>query len=336
MATRLGALPSTGLSARAALQESLPARRVRTLASTVAPAGLAGPIGGQLPAGTSGNALALRAVGAASLAFLARAAAPRSSSRRHFSVVAAASSDSATEVDAYLKAKIEEMVALRPVMVFSKSWCPFCTKAKEALESQGVKFAVCELDTLGPDVEGEVQEILSQLTGARTVPRVFIGGECIGGGTDTARLAAEGTLKKIADDAVASNREKVSGARVFQLQKSDEEWQASLSAEKFRILRRRGTEPPGSHEYDQFLPKAGHFACAGCELPLYSADSKFASTCGWPVFDKCYGSTELGQHVIGQPDGTGSLEIVCANCGSHLGHVFYDSVTESNPNGERH
>ncbi|OLP86256.1 Peptide methionine sulfoxide reductase B3, chloroplastic [Symbiodinium microadriaticum] len=237
------------------------------------------------------------------------------------------------QASAYLQTKVEEMVALQPVMLFSKSWCPFCTKAKEAMKQQGIRFATCELDTLGEEVEAEVQDILLGITGARTVPRVFVGGNCIGGGTDTQNLAADGSLKKMVDEAMETYKNKVTGAVSFQLQKSDEEWQSELGTEKFRILRRRGTERPGSHKYDKFLPEAGHFSCAGCGLPLYSASSKFASNCGWPVFDKCYASDDLGQHVVGQPDGSGALEIVCTRCGSHLGHVFYDSVTEANPNG---
>lgn len=240
------------------------------------------------------------------------------------------------EANAYLKSKVEEMVALQPIMFFSKSWCPFCAKAKEAMKEQGIRFAVCELDTLGDEVEAQVQDILLGITGARTVPRVFVDGKCIGGGTDTVNLAADGTLSKLAGKAMENFKTKLQGEATFDLQKSDEEWQSALDAERFRILRRRGTEMPGSHEYDKFLPKAGYFSCGGCGLPLYSAGSKFASTCGWPVFDKCYSSKDLGQHVLGQPDGTGSLEIVCSRCGSHLGHVFYDAISETNPNGERH
>merc|ERR1712217_822971 len=118
--------------------------------------------------------------------------------------------------------------------------------------------------------------------------------------------------------------------------KSEEEWRKELSPELYHMLRQRGTERPGSHEYDQFYPKSGYFSCAGCGLPLYSASSKFKSSCGWPVFDKCYHSEDLGCHVGTRPDGTGYLEIVCPNCGGHLGHVFFDSHTAQNPNGERH
>jgi peptide-methionine (R)-S-oxide reductase len=228
------------------------------------------------------------------------------------------------------------MAALKPVMVFSKSWCPFCDKAKQALKDSGVDYALLELDNLGEQTEGQIQDCLATITGARTVPQVFVGGKCIGGGTDTVALAASGELQKLVESANAKYKEALKGQGTFKTEKSDEDWQSELDPQAFRILRRRGTEPPGSHPYDKMLPEKGHFGCAGCGTPLYSASSKFASNCGWPVFKQVYESPELGQHVIGRPDGTGSLEIVCANCGSHLGHVFYDAVSESNPNGERH
>jgi len=241
-----------------------------------------------------------------------------------------------TKPSAYLRTKVEEMVALQPVMMFSKSWCPFCAKAKQALQENGIQVAVLELDTLGSETEAEIQDILADVAGAKTVPRVFIGGKCIGGGDDTVRLGESGELAELAKSAKEAHMLAVANQESFQLQKSDAEWQQSLDMQQFRILRGRGTEPPGSHPYDQFLPEVGHFSCGGCGLPLYSAESKFASRCGWPVFDKIYTSGDLGQHVKGRPDGSGSLEIVCSRCGSHLGHVFYDSVTEKNPNGERH
>ncbi|CAE7216949.1 MSRB3, partial [Symbiodinium pilosum] len=276
------------------------------------------------PQGLSFSSSAAAVVSAVTAFSAARGTALRSGLRaRHVAM-----KGQTIEANAYLKAKVEEMVALQPVMVFSKSWCPFCKKAKDAMKQQGIRFGVCELDNLGEEVEAEIQDILAGITGARTVPRVFVGGKCIGGGTDTEKLAEDGSLKKMVGEAMEAYKSKVTGANSFQLEKSDEEWMSSLDAQKFRILRRRGTEPPGSHEYDKFLPKAGHFSCAGCGLPLYSASSKFASNCGWPVFDKCYASEDMGQHVMGQPDGTGALEIVCTRCGSHLGHVFYDSVTE--------
>jgi len=238
----------------------------------------------------------------------------------------------------YLRSRIEEMIKLQPVMVFSKSWCPFCKKAKDALSAAGVKAAFLELDNLGPETEAEVQDILRSITGESTVPRVFIGGTCIGGGTDTVRLQESGELSTMADKALEEHGKYLKNDVDWQLKKTEEEWKKEIQDPAvYNVLRRRGTEAPGSHPFSRdFLPKAGHFSCAGCSLPLYSASSKFASSCGWPVFDKCYGSKDIGQHVTGQPDGTGSLEIVCTRCGSHMGHVFYDAVSEANPNGERH
>ncbi|CAE8637173.1 unnamed protein product [Polarella glacialis] len=286
------------------------------------------------------QSFAVRAVSAASAAFLAQRVARTASgmSRSRKVSAAAVATDAAAEVgvDPYLKARLEEMIALQPVIIFSKSWCPYCAKAKEALKQQGIEYALCELDTLGPEVEAQVQDVMGEMTGARSVPRVFFGGSFIGGGTETERLAAEGALKGLAEQALERNQRMLANKGDYSLTKSEEEWRAALDPKLYGMLRQRGTEAPGSHEYDQFLPKSGHFSCAGCNLPLYSASSKFASSCGWPVFDKCYGSDDLGQHVLGQPDGSGSLEIVCTRCGSHLGHVFYDSVTETNPNGERH
>lgn len=259
--------------------------------------------------------------------------------RRFVSTAVAAETDTSLPVsaDPFLRSKTEEIIGLTPVVVFSKSWCPFCTKAKEALRQAGVYFQVLELDELDPQTGAKIQEALGEITGAQSVPRVFVGGRCIGGGDETAELAERGELKAHVDAAISKHRQAVSGQNDdFVLQKADADWQKELGQTKFRILRNRGTEPPGSHEYDRFLPETGHFACGACQLPLYSAASKYASNCGWPVFDKIYASDEYSQHVVGQPDGTGALEIVCVRCGSHLGHVFYDDVSKTNLNGERH
>ena len=61
-----------------------------------------------------------------------------------------------------------------------------------------------------------------------------------------------------------------------------------LDTASFQVLRKKGTEPAGTGEYDKFFPEEGHFVCKGCGNPLYSAESKFNSGCGWPAFDKCY------------------------------------------------
>jgi peptide-methionine (R)-S-oxide reductase len=232
---------------------------------------------------------------------------------------------------------VEELVALHPVVIFSKTTCPFAAKAKEAFKSIGIsRPAVVELDKLDLDIANEIQDHLLNLTGARTVPRVFVGHKFLGGGTKTQQLAESGDLKALTDKAVFEHGKDLDGADVSKLAKSDEDWRKDLDPTLFRILRQRGTERPGSHEYDQFYPEVGYFTCAGCALPLYSASSKFKSSCGWPVFDRCYHSEEFGSHVACRSDGSGCLEIYCPKCGGHLGHVFFDAVTKQNPNGERH
>lgn len=113
---------------------------------------------------------------------------------------------------------------------------------------------------------------------------------------------------------------------------NDGEWRGVLSREEFRVLREKGTERAGSGEYDGFYPSEGHFVCLACGNALYSASAKFKSGCGWPAFDKCYkdGIRTNTDTTFGMK----RVEIVCARCDGHLGHVFGgERMTESN---ERH
>jgi peptide-methionine (R)-S-oxide reductase len=109
--------------------------------------------------------------------------------------------------------------------------------------------------------------------------------------------------------------------------------QQQKTTEQFRILREKGTEPPSSGAYDKHYPSAGVYTCAGCSAPLYTAKHKFSSGCGWPAyFDSIPGA------VVRHEDRTlGMLrtEIVCANCGGHLGHVFKGEGFAT-PTDERH
>jgi peptide-methionine (R)-S-oxide reductase len=89
---------------------------------------------------------------------------------------------------------------------------------------------------------------------------------------------------------------------------------------QYYILRQKGTEPAGSGEFDGFYPPDGTFVCAGCGNPLYTAAAKFKSGCGWPAFDD-----EIAGAVERTEDnsyGMRRVEITCAKCGGHLGHVF--------------
>ncbi|WIV68597.1 peptide-methionine (R)-S-oxide reductase MsrB [Natrialbaceae archaeon AArc-T1-2] len=99
------------------------------------------------------------------------------------------------------------------------------------------------------------------------------------------------------------------------------EWRERLSEEEYRILREAGTEPPFSGEYVDHEAD-GRYTCAGCGTTLFEADTKFESGCGWPSF---YDVDD--DRVETRPDtshGMRRTEVLCANCGGHLGHVFED------------
>ncbi|GAB0498256.1 hypothetical protein MMPV_009597 [Pyropia vietnamensis] len=110
--------------------------------------------------------------------------------------------------------------------------------------------------------------------------------------------------------------------------KDDAAWRRQLTRAEYAVLRRKGTERPYSGQYDSFFPDEGHFVCAACTSPLYSAAAKFRAGCGWPAFEACYEGA-----VDAVPDGH-RTEIVCVACRGHLGHVFTgERMTATN---ERH
>lgn len=108
----------------------------------------------------------------------------------------------------------------------------------------------------------------------------------------------------------------------FEITKTDAEWKAELTPEQYRVLRSHGTERPGSSPLDREKRK-GTFECAGCDLALFSSDTKFDSGTGWPSFyqplDKAVGTSEDRSFFM-QP----RTEVHCRRCGGHLGHVFPD------------
>ena len=120
----------------------------------------------------------------------------------------------------------------------------------------------------------------------------------------------------------------------YSMVKDAADWKSELGEMEYRVLREKGTERPGTGEYNKFYPKDGHFVCAApsCATPLYSAAAKFDSGCGWPAFDKIVEGSVVTQTDMSM--GMKRIEIMCAKCGGHLGHVFEgERFTETN---ERH
>jgi peptide-methionine (R)-S-oxide reductase len=107
----------------------------------------------------------------------------------------------------------------------------------------------------------------------------------------------------------------------FPVTRTDEEWRARLTREQYDVMRRHGTERPGSCALDH-EKRRGVFQCAGCDQPLFRSGEKFNSGTGWPsFFDPLPGA--LGS-TVDQSYGMVRTEVHCGRCGSHLGHVFPD------------
>ena len=107
----------------------------------------------------------------------------------------------------------------------------------------------------------------------------------------------------------------------FPLTKSDAEWRRQLGPQRYAILRKGGTERPGSSPLDK-EKRRGTYACGGCGLPLFSSATKFESGTGWPSFFR-----PLPKAVATRTDralGFARTEVLCRRCGGHLGHVFDD------------
>ena len=116
-----------------------------------------------------------------------------------------------------------------------------------------------------------------------------------------------------------------------QLNLPESEWRKRLSADQFHVLRQAGTEAPFSGRYND-TKADGIYRCAGCALPLFDSDDKFDSGSGWPSFTQAIGPDHVAEHRD-VSHGMTRVEVRCARCDGHLGHVFPDGPP---PTGQRY
>lgn len=122
----------------------------------------------------------------------------------------------------------------------------------------------------------------------------------------------------------------MSDQKSYPVQRTEEQWRALLTPPEYQVLRQAGTERPFVGEYtDTTTP--GVYRCRGCGAELFRSDTKFASHCGWPSFFAPLASDRV-EYIEDRSHGMSRVEVRCAACGSHLGHVFtgegYDTPTD--------
>lgn len=117
----------------------------------------------------------------------------------------------------------------------------------------------------------------------------------------------------------------------YKVEKSDDQWKSQLTAQQYHIARQKGTESAFTGEYWNHK-EDGVYRCVCCNLPLYSSLAKFDSGSGWPSFWQAINQGGVVSE-IDQSHGMVRTELLCQNCGAHLGHVFDDGPE---PSGQRH
>jgi peptide-methionine (R)-S-oxide reductase len=122
--------------------------------------------------------------------------------------------------------------------------------------------------------------------------------------------------------AVSGKQKQGEGKMPEKIFKTEEEWKKTLTPEQFNVLRKKGTEQAFTGTYHDFKGK-GVYQCAGCDLELFSSDTKFDSGTGWPSF----WAPISENHILKEEDNSffmKRIEVLCARCDGHLGHVFND------------
>ncbi|MEM9256137.1 MAG: peptide-methionine (R)-S-oxide reductase MsrB [Pseudomonadota bacterium] len=113
--------------------------------------------------------------------------------------------------------------------------------------------------------------------------------------------------------------------------KDDEYWRDKLTPEEYYVMRRKGTERPFTGEYWD-TTEDGVYHCRACETPLFESDTKFDAGCGWPSFYEPK-HEDVIEEARDTSHGMIRVEVMCKNCGAHLGHVFDDGPA---PTGSRY
>ena len=116
------------------------------------------------------------------------------------------------------------------------------------------------------------------------------------------------------------------------MQKSEEEWKRELTAEQFEVLRKKGTERAWTGKLLE-NKETGIYSCAACNQPVFKSTAKYESGSGWPSFTEPY-TKDAVEVLTDRSHGMVREEIVCSNCGSHLGHRFPDGPSDKG--GERY